>query len=264
MGTLALVRHGQASAFAENYDRLSTLGELQSRLLGEHFRRRAVTFDRVFCGPLVRQRRTAEIVVDVARLPAPVVLDGFDEMRLEPLFAEQMPEVYERHGHLRTLSDAMIAADGNAAKGRAFARLFGATLHLWMQGQITAEGVEEWPSFQERVRKAIAAAKVDGGGAGFAGDGRSANARSIGRGRRILVVTSGGVIGVALQLAMDIDDVRVLDAAFRVRNSSISEFIFASEGSVLPGTPEQATERFSLSTFNETPHLLDAAQLTVR
>jgi broad specificity phosphatase PhoE len=246
MGTLALVRHGQASAFAENYDRLSSLGELQSRLLGEHFRRRGVTFDRVFCGPLVRQRRTAEIVVDVARLPAPVVVDGFDEMRVEPLFAQQMPELYERHGHLRTLSDAMIAADGNAAKGRAFARLFGATLHLWMQGQITAEGVEEWPSFQERVRKAIAAAKVDG------------------QGKRILVVTSGGVIGVALQLATGIDDVCVLDAAFRVRNSSISEFIFASGGSVLPGTPEQATERFSLSTFNETPHLQDAAQLTVR
>jgi broad specificity phosphatase PhoE len=246
MGTLALVRHGQASAFAENYDRLSSLGELQSRLLGEHFRRRGDSFDRVFCGPLVRQRRTAEIVVDVARLPAPVVVDGFDEMRVEPLFAQEMPELYERHGHLRTLGDAMVAAEGNAAKGRAFARLFGATLHLWMQGQLDAEGVEAWAAFQERVRKAIAAAKVDG------------------QGKSILVVSSGGVIGVALQLAMGIDDVRALDAAFRVRNSSISEFIFASEGSVLPGTPEQATERFSLSTFNETPHLADAAQLTVR
>jgi broad specificity phosphatase PhoE len=264
MGTLALVRHGQASAFAENYDRLSSLGELQSRLLGDYFRHRGITFDRVFCGPLVRQRRTAEIVVDAARLPAPVVLDGFDEMRVEPLFAEQMPEIYERHGHLRTLGDAMVAAEGNAAKGRAFARLFGATLHLWMQGQIAADDLEPWAVFQERVRNAIAAAKVDGGGAGFAGDGRSAKARSIGRGKRILVVTSGGVIAVALQIAMGIDDARALDAAFRVRNSSISEFVFASKGSVLPGTPEQATERFSLSTFNETPHLQDAAQLTVR
>ena len=246
MGTIALVRHGQASAFAENYDRLSSLGELQSRLLGEHFRRRGITFDRVFCGPLVRQRRTAEIVVDTARLPAPVVLDGFDEMRVEPLFAQQMPEIYERHGHLRTLGDAMVAADGNAAKGRAFARLFGATLHLWMQGQIEAENLEPWPAFQERVRNAIAAAKVDG------------------QGKRILVVTSGGVIAAALQLALGIDDVRALDAAFRVRNSSISEFIFASKGSLLPGTPEEATERFSLSSFNETPHLQDAAQLTVR
>jgi broad specificity phosphatase PhoE len=222
------------------------LGELQSRLLGEHFRRRGITFERVFCGPLVRQRRTAEIVVDTARLPAPVVLDGFDEMRVEPLFAQQMPEIYERHGHLRTLGDAMVAAEGNAAKGKAFARLFGATLHLWMQGQIAADDLEPWAAFQERVRKAIDAAKVDG------------------QGKRVLVVTSGGVIAVALQLALGIDDVRALDAAFRVRNSSISEFVFASKGSLLPGTPEEASERFSLSTFNETPHLHDAAQLTVR
>jgi broad specificity phosphatase PhoE len=246
MGTLAMVRHGQASAFAENYDRLSTLGELQSRLLGDRWRRCGVTFDRVFCGPLVRQRRTAEIVVDVARLPAPVVLDGLDEMRVEPLFARHMPELYQRHGHLRTLGDALVAAEGNPAKARAFARLFGATLHLWMHGQIDADGVEPWPAFQHRVANAIAAAKVDA------------------QGKRVALFTSGGVVGRALQMATGIDDARALDAAFRVRNSSVSEFIFASKGPVLPGTPEQASERFSLSTFNETPHLEDAAQLTVR
>ena len=32
---MLLVRHGQASWFEENYDRLSSVGEAQSRLLGE-------------------------------------------------------------------------------------------------------------------------------------------------------------------------------------------------------------------------------------
>jgi broad specificity phosphatase PhoE len=246
MGTLAMVRHGQASAFEANYDRLSTLGELQARLLGECWGRRGVRFERIFCGPRVRQKRTAEIAVEVARLPPPVVLDELDEMRVELLFAEHLPEIYQRHGHLQTLSDAMLAADGDAARARAFARLFGATLHLWVLGQVDAEGVEPWTDFRARVRKVLSDVKFDA------------------QGKRIALFTSAGPIAMALQLATGLDDVRALDAAFRVRNSSISEFVFASGGSVLPGTPEQASERFSLASFNETPHLDDAAHLTVR
>jgi broad specificity phosphatase PhoE len=247
MGTLALVRHGQASAFAENYDRLSTLGELQAKLLGACWKLRGVTFDRVFCGPRVRQQRTAEIVCAGAGLPAPVMLEDLDEMRVEPLFAEHMPELYARHGHLQTLSDAMVAADGNGPKAKAFARLFGATLHLWLRGELEAKGVEPWVAFQARVRKVLTDVQFDG------------------HGKRVALFTSAGVVAMALQMATSLEDVRALDAAFRVRNSSISEFLFSSGGSLLPGAPERAAgERFSLLSFNETPHLEDAAQVTVR
>src|SRR5205085_1414176 len=135
MGTLQLVRHGQASAFEENYDRLSSLGERQARLLGEAWSRRGVRFDRVFTGPRMRQRRTAEIAAEIARLPAPVVLDELDEMQVEPLFQEAMPEVFSRHAHIQALGDAMLAADGDEARARSFARLFEAVLRLWLQGQ---------------------------------------------------------------------------------------------------------------------------------
>ena len=63
MSLLYLVRHGQASFFAEDYDRLSTLGELQARRLGEFWAARGVRFDATFSGPAVRQQRTAEIIV---------------------------------------------------------------------------------------------------------------------------------------------------------------------------------------------------------
>jgi broad specificity phosphatase PhoE len=247
MGLLALVRHGQASAFAENYDRLSTLGELQAKLLGACWKRRNLAFDRVFCGPRVRQQRTAEIVAGHAGLPSPVMLDALDEMRVEPLFAEHMPELYARHGHLQTLSDAMVAADGNAPKAKAFARLFGATLHLWLRGEIHADGVEPWVDFQARVRRVIADAQFEA------------------RGKRVVFFTSAGVVALALQQATRLDDLETLSTAFRVRNSSVSEFLFSSGGSILPGAPERAAgDRFSLLTFNETPHLDEAAQMTVR
>ena len=61
MSSLALVRHGQASFFAENYDQLSPLGEQQARLLGEYWLRRGVRFDEVYTGPRVRQIETAAL-----------------------------------------------------------------------------------------------------------------------------------------------------------------------------------------------------------
>jgi len=62
MGTLLLVRHSQASAFEDNFDRLSTLGEKQARLLGESWRKRGVQFERVFAGPRVRNPAVSEFV----------------------------------------------------------------------------------------------------------------------------------------------------------------------------------------------------------
>jgi broad specificity phosphatase PhoE len=232
MGTLLLVRHGQASAFEDNYDRLSTLGEKQARLLGEAFRKRGRPVDRVFVGPRVRQRRTAEIAVEAGGLPAPVVIDGLDEMGVEPLFREHLPDVFHRHAHLAALGDAMLAADGDVERARGFARLFEATLQLWLRGDVTARGVESWLEFRARVRHALAAVRAEA------------------RGQRIAAFTSAGPVASAVQLALGADDDTTLSLAFRVRNSSVSEFLFSED-------------RFSLASFNETPHL-DAALVTVR
>lgn len=233
MGTLLLVRHGQASAFEENYDRLSSLGERQARLLGESWRRRELKVDRVFSGPCVRQKRTAEIAADAGGLPAPVVVEGLDEMLVEPLFREHLPELFARHAHLAALGDAMLAAEGNAARAKGFARLFEAGLQLWVRGEASADGVESWAQFQARVRQALSIVR--------------ANARGL----RVLAFTSAGPIASAIQLATGAADGAALSLAFRVRNSSVSEFLFSGE-------------RFSLASFNETPHLPDAALVTVR
>ena len=45
MGTLYLVRHGQASFGADNYDQLSPMGHRQALRLGEFWRERGMVFD---------------------------------------------------------------------------------------------------------------------------------------------------------------------------------------------------------------------------
>ena len=46
MSVLTLVRHGQASFFADDYDRLSAAGEQQSRLLGQFWLEREIVAGR--------------------------------------------------------------------------------------------------------------------------------------------------------------------------------------------------------------------------
>ena len=58
MGTLYLVRHGQASFGADDYDQLSARGQQQSERLGAYWRERGLRFDAVLCGTLRRHGQT--------------------------------------------------------------------------------------------------------------------------------------------------------------------------------------------------------------
>jgi hypothetical protein len=61
MGTLYLVRHGQASFGADDYDQLSELGRRQSVRLGEYLaRQQGHAFDAVLTGTLRRHAQTWE------------------------------------------------------------------------------------------------------------------------------------------------------------------------------------------------------------
>ncbi len=58
MGRLYLVRHGQASFGAADYDNLSELGRRQAVRLGQYFRENDQSFDAVFTGTLRRHGQT--------------------------------------------------------------------------------------------------------------------------------------------------------------------------------------------------------------
>ena len=110
MGTLYLVRHGQASFGAANYDQLSELGERQCRQLGTWLRERGVRFASAVHGSLRRQRASCEaIAAGHGALPPAVVrpqLDEYDSLALlkaahpEPLPAADTPESYRRYFQL--------------------------------------------------------------------------------------------------------------------------------------------------------------------
>ena len=63
MGSIYLIRHGQASFGADDYDVLSATGVRQAEVLGEHLASLGLRFDRCVAGDLRRQRHTAEAVM---------------------------------------------------------------------------------------------------------------------------------------------------------------------------------------------------------
>lgn len=68
MPVIHLVRHGQASAEAADYDVLSPLGDRQARIAGQELTRRRVRDPLVVSGTLNRQRDTAKALIEAAAL----------------------------------------------------------------------------------------------------------------------------------------------------------------------------------------------------
>lgn len=236
MSTLTLVRHGQASLFASEYDQLSELGELQARNLGVFWVQQNRAFDAVFCGPRLRQQRTAELIGSCyihagLNWPTPQVLPELDEHEAVNLLKEIRHGRLSGQPQLQQLARSFSAAETPEDRLRGFQRLFEAVIAFWGQ-HAEANGIETWPQFRERVQAGIAQI--------LAGDAR---------GRRVAVFTSAGPITVGLQMALECADRTALELGWRLRNCSLSEFVFTQD-------------RFSLDSFNGVPHLPDPAQWT--
>ena len=86
LSTLYLIRHGQASFGAEDYDVLSDLGIEQGRQLGSYWARRGPALDACYVGPRRRHVGTAEGFARGAReagkeYPSPIASMGSTNIR---------------------------------------------------------------------------------------------------------------------------------------------------------------------------------------
>ncbi len=238
MSVLTLIRHGQASFFAANYDQLSALGERQSRALGEYWARRELSFDAVYTGPRVRQRHSAELAVTAAReaghtCPEPVVLQDLDEYDLKSLTRLLAPELCNKNAEFAQVVERHLRSEGTE-RMRDFQEMFEPLLMYWQSGRAAEQNMESWPAFRTRVQRAIRQFQENGG-----------------NGRRVAVFTSGGFIGSAVQLALAAPDRTALELHWRLRNGSLTEFAFTRD-------------RFTLDSFNTVPHLDDPALWSYR
>jgi broad specificity phosphatase PhoE len=239
MGIVFLVRHAQASFLQPNYDKLSQLGEVQARLLGEYWAQHRIVFDRAWTGPCVRQKDTLAIVSDTFRkagipFPEALVVREFDEYQGEAVLERSLPGLLEADQTIRGLHAAFQSSSGSAAKRVTFQKLFEAVISKWVRAEICPPGVEAWMEFCSRVNSGLT---------------KCLSASS--RGERVAIFTSGGPIAVAMQRALQLSPEITLNVSWMSQNSSWSEFLYSGE-------------RLTLSSFNCHPHLSDPAMLTYR
>ncbi len=239
MSQLVVVRHGQASFLAENYDVLSRRGEEQAKCLGRHWCATRFQVDEVYTGPRLRQSRTAELIGKCYQLedlawPKPVELAAWDEHQIDRVMINHGPALVDMYPEIGPLLNSARSEGTHAERARRFQRVFEAVANRWVAGDPLPGETETWTEFRDRVA-----------------DSLSHIVQKAGRGRSIAIFTSVGPVTVALQRAMGCDDMTALTTGWRVWNCSLTEFAFSGD-------------RFTLDRFNALPHLPDPGAWTYR
>ncbi|MFM0358675.1 histidine phosphatase family protein [Paraburkholderia nemoris] len=196
MAELYLVRHGQASFGADNYDELSPSGRTQSGWLGEYFAQANLRFDRVVIGTMQRHRQTADAILAAMGGPQIELAQdaGLNEYDFEALFAAVGDE-----GLLSGLSATSSKKD--------FFKGLRHVLQLWADDRLPGAVPETWQQFQTRVQRARSAIQRAGG-------------------RRVLVVSSGGPIAVTAQQVLQAPAASAIALNLQIRNSSVCQYVF--------------------------------------
>jgi broad specificity phosphatase PhoE len=231
-----LVRHGQASFGAGDYDRLSPLGHEQARAVGAALRDRGVVPSVVVHGGLRRQRETAEAVAaafaDAADGPPPLREDArWDEYDHRELLTRLKA---------RYRSGALLAADmaRTLKPQQAFQAALEEALERWTGGAHDDDYPETFGAFGARVGRAL--------------DEAVARAGDDGRPGATVVVSSAGAIGAVVAAILRLDP-EAWAALNRVAvNTGVSTVVAGARGrSVVsfndhghlggPGRPERTT-----------------------
>jgi broad specificity phosphatase PhoE len=199
MGLILLVRHGQASWGAADYDQLSDLGVAQGEALGRHWAEIGVKPARVVGGALRRHRQTAEALGAGAGWDVPLeVDDGWDEF--------DHVQLLTAYGEARGVTEA--------PSGRSeLDRWFDAAVARWTSGEHDADYPLAFGDFAARVDEALRRAT-----------------ENVGPGETIVVVTSGGPISWVLASLLG-GDVGVWGRLNPVMtNASVSRVTVGSRG----------------------------------
>jgi broad specificity phosphatase PhoE len=207
MSHITLIRHGQANTTARDelsYDRLSPLGAQQAAWLGDYLRANRDHHTRLYCGSLTRHLETAAAMA--------TGIETVVDPRLNELEYFTLATLMEAHSRVPIPQER----EGFVAH---LPRLFTA----WQRDEIPG-APERFEDFETRVRSVL-----DDIGSG---DGPA------------LVVTSGGVIAMAMRGALGLDIPSMARVALAIMNTSVNR-LFPIGNTLSP------------VLFNAVPHLAE-------
>lgn len=222
MSILWIIRHGQASFGDSNYDKLSELGQTQSRILGKYLQKTGVVFDKVYTGDMSRQTETAMIALaemDENAKPAETLTDpAFNEYDHRSIITALLPGLMEDEPAMNDILPNIFKDN------REFQKMFGKIVDRWVSGQYETPGAESFKDYVGRVEQGLARAAENGDGS------------------QIGIFTSGGVICVAMKTALGLSDAEAMRLGWWVKNTAVTVL-------------DRRKGRFNLMSFNGLAHL---------
>ena len=220
MGHIYLIRHGQASFGADDYDKLSPLGHQQSERLGQYLAQRSerlgLTWEAVLTGSLRRHEETwAAMAKGAGWTHTPTVWPGLDE--------------YDSAALLQALPRDRELQDPHTPEGyKQHFRLLRDALTQWMAGTISPQGMPTYLEFVDGITSALT------------------HIRQHCPQGNVLLVSSGGPISTLVGHLLRTPPETTIELNMQLRNTAVTE---------LMATAHHAR----LVSFNTLPHLDDDA-----
>nr|WP_218952858.1 histidine phosphatase family protein [Pseudomonas sp. BMW13] len=215
-----MIRHGQASFGADDYDVLSPVGVRQAEVLGEHLEQLGIAFDRCVSGSLRRQQHTATSALQrMSSAPALDIDDAFNEFDADAVIRSLLPDLLpEEPEALHILR--------NGAQNRAeFQRLFAKLIQRWVSGEHDTPELQSWQAYVEQVAGGLQRIL------------EQAHSK-----QNIAIFTSGGTITALLRLITGVPAEKAFDLNWQIVNTSLSLLKFRGS-------------EVSLASFNSHVHL---------
>ncbi|WP_330456247.1 histidine phosphatase family protein [Streptomyces sp. NBC_00820] len=218
MPLISLVRHGQASFGAQDYDVLSDLGREQAEAVGHELARRGLRDPHLVTGTLNRQRDTARLLAEAA---------GFkDPLREDPRWNE--------YDHVALLSRYTGPEPEGQADSRAVQGLLDRALEAWIQ-DAEETGPAGWTAFENGTTAALTELSA-----------------TLGKGRDAVVVTSGGVLAALCGALLSLPAAGVVALNRVTVNAAVTTLVVGGSGTSLLTFNDHAhfiTDRRALLTY---------------
>lgn len=216
MATIYLVRHGQASFGADDYDKLSPLGRRQAQVVGEYFRDCGVLLDAAYSGDLSRQCDTARLALQAQPSEVPHHIDPrFNEIENDAQIKHLLPAVVERNPGVKALVDKGL---GNS---KDYQKVIDAVFNYWVSPDCRNEQIQSWQEYSSLVRDALFDVM-----------------RQQGAGKTSAIFTSGGTLATIVSQVLGLGGDKAYQFYEPVMNCSVTRLFY--NGS-----------RVSLSYFND-------------
>jgi len=203
--TVLLVRHGQASFGAEDYDVLSPTGVRQSEVLAEAFRRRGIEPSRLVSGTMRRQTETAAAFTE---LGSPSLDERWNEYDAN--------EILTHYAQTALRLDGPPAGEQEGLTSKGFQAILEPALGAWIAADGASPSALSWADFAAGANGVLAELGA-----------------SLGRGETGVAFTSGGIVAAICATLLGAPEAAFVALNRTLVNSGVTKVVVGASGASL-------------------------------